>query len=204
MEILISGEGMKTKAPNPISRLQGSQSPIIHAYFEFAHLKQLYRQGWLARGVPEKSCESVAEHTFGVAVTAMLLADAYFPNLDMLKILRMALIHDFGEIYAGDIIPGDQITSEEKHTLEKEAISQIFKGLPNGENYLSLWLEFESGISPEARFVRQIDKLEMALQASVYEHLSFGKLPEFYRSAGQEISTAELQTILQELEASKT
>ena len=124
---------MRIKAPNPAPTLQGKQHPIIQIYFEFVHLKQLYRQGWLARGIPLERCESVAEHTFGVAVTAVFLADSYFPNLDALKILRMALIHDFGEVYAGDLIPGDKISPEEKHDLEKEAITQIFEGLPERE-----------------------------------------------------------------------
>ena len=190
---------MKTKAANPISTLQNAPSPIIRAYFELVHLKQLYRQGWLARGIPAERCESVAEHTFGMAVTAMFLADCHFPELDSLKVLRMALIHDFGEIYAGDIIPGDEIAPEEKHQLEKEAVNRIFEGLPNGDIYLNLWEEFESGTSPEARFVRQIDKLEMALQTSVYEHQNLGDLPEFYRSAGAEISSPELESILKEL-----
>ncbi len=191
---------MKTKAPHPITTLKTTPQPIIQAFFEFVHLKQLYRQGWLARGIPAERCESVAEHTFGVATTAMILADSYFSDLDPLKVLRMALIHDFGEIYAGDFIPEDEITPEEKHHLEKEAVTQIFEGLPNGEEYLALWEEFESGGSPEAKFIRQIDKLEMALQASVYEHQNMGELPEFYRSASEEITSPELKSILEELD----
>lgn len=192
---------MKVKASNPASILQNSNHPLIHTYFEFVHLKQLYRQGWLNRGIPSERCESVADHTFGVAVTAMLLADSIFPNLDSQKILRMALIHDFGEIYAGDIIPGDDIAAEEKSRLEKDAVTQIFEGLSNGKNYLNLWEEFENGASPEAQFVRQIDKLEMALQASVYEHQNLSDLPEFYRSAGAEIFSPEIVSILKVLEA---
>lgn len=190
---------MKVKGPNPVSNFQGSNAPIIRAYFEFVHLKQLYRQGWLARGILPERCESVAEHVFGVAVVAMFLADEHFPELDIMKVLRMALIHDFGEIYAGDIIPGDQVSPKEKYTLEREAVNQIFNGLPNGDDYLRLWQEFENGTSPEARFIRQIDKLEMALQANVYEHLKLGNLPEFYTSAGKEISNPKLKDILQEL-----
>ena len=196
---------MQLKSPNPKSTLEEKNThSIIRAYFEYVHLKQLYRQGWLARGISPERCETVAEHTFGVAVTAMLLAEAHYPEMDVLKILRMALIHDFGEIYAGDIIPGDEVSPEEKYILEKEAINRIFEGLPNGEDYLHLWEEFESGASPEARFVRQIDKLEMALQASVYEHLNLGHLPEFFKSAGAEISSPTLKTILNELEALKS
>ena len=85
-------------------------------------LKQLYRQGWLKRGVPPERCESVAEHTLGVAVLVMLLADTRFPELDAQKVLRMALLHDFGEIDAGDFTPIDGISLQEKHRLEKESV----------------------------------------------------------------------------------
>ena len=192
---------MKTKAPKPISNPNNSsRSPIINFYFEFVHLKNLFRQGWLARGIPDERCESVAEHSFGVAVTAMILADSLFPKLDTLKVLRMALIHDFGEVYAGDIIPGDQVLPEHKHQLEMESQIRIFASLPNGEDYISLWKEFEDGKSPEAHFVRQIDKLEMALQASVYENQHLKNLTEFFQSARIEISSPEIHAILNELE----
>ncbi|MFC1996185.1 HD family hydrolase [Chloroflexota bacterium] len=193
---------MKTKAPNIIGNMNSTnQSPFIRFYFEFVHLKHLYRQGWLARGIPTESCESVAEHSFGVAVTAMILAETFFPVLDTLKVLRMALIHDFGEVYAGDIIPGHQVPPEKKQQLERESLVRVFASLPNSEKYIAIWEEFENGASPEAKFVRQIDKLEMALQASVYQHLQMKNLGEFYQSAGSGISSPELQTILKELEA---
>ena len=191
---------MKTKTAQQIQLSEKCLHPIIQIYYEFANLKHLYRQGWLARDIPTEQCESVAEHTLGVALAAMFLADLSYPDLDPLKIIRMALIHDFGEIYAGDIIPTDQIPSEEKSDLEKEAVIQIFKGLPNGGDYLSLWEEFEKGTSPEARIVRQIDKLEMALQASIYEKLKLGDLPEFFHSARKEIHAPELVSIIKELE----
>ena len=180
---------IKTKAPNPISTLKTSNiSPFIRVYFELNHLKQLYRQGWLLRGIPTEHCESVAEHTFAVAVLAMILADSYFPELNIVTVVRMALIHVFGEVYAGDIIPGSHISSTEKHKLEQDSIIKILSNLPNGSDYITLWEEFESCSSPEAQFVRQIDKLEMALQASVYEHQKFQNLAEFFNSAGSEIS----------------
>src|SRR5262245_26459952 len=101
---------MQTKADAPVTLLRGKNTlPLIEAYFEFAQLKQLYRQGWLRRGVPPERCESVAEHIFSMAVLAMVVADAYFPKLDLLKVLRLVLLHDFGEIYAGDIIPADHL-----------------------------------------------------------------------------------------------
>lgn len=113
----------------------------------------------------------------------------------------MALIHDFGEVYAGDITPRDQVLPEHKHQLELESLIQIFTSLPNGEDYISLWKEFEDSKSPEAHFVRQIDKLEMALQASVYENQQLENLSEFFQSARIEISTPEIHAIMNELEA---
>ena len=191
---------MKVKAPNPVSKLPCcDQDPIIKFYFEFNHLKNLFRQGWIAHGIPVDRCESVAEHSFGVAVIAMLLADKFFPELDTQKIFQMALIHDFGEVYAGDIIPNDKITPAKKRQLEKQSIQRVFEPLSNGEKFISIWEEFEEGNSPEAQFVRQIDKLEMAFQASVYEHQQTGQLIEFFHSAGAAISTPQLTSILNEL-----
>lgn len=190
---------MKTKAPRITAQVFSETSPIVSTFFEFGYLKQLFRQGWLLNGISAERCESVAEHSFGVAVIGMLLAEAYFPDMDMLKILKMSLIHDFGEVYAGDFTPAARISPEEKHELERESVTRIFSRLPQGEMYLALWKEFESGISPEAQLVRQLDKLEMALQASYYEHQAYGDLADFYASADQYISDPRLQAILDDL-----
>jgi putative hydrolase of HD superfamily len=193
---------MESKAPIPASRLRvGRVAPLIEAYFEFNHLKQLYRQGWLQRGVPQARCESVAEHTFGVAVLALWVADAHFPGLDALKVLRMALLHDFGEIYAGDITPADGIDRGEKRRLERQAMRQVLRKLPRGLDYIALWEEYERGESPEAQLVRQIDRLEMALQASVYEHQELADLSEFFTSVEQGLTAPALQAILHDLKA---
>jgi putative hydrolase of HD superfamily len=193
---------METKAENPAALFAGQQLPdLIRAYFEFNHLKQLYRQGWLQRGVPRQRCESVAEHSLGVAVLALWLAQAYFPELDADKVLRLALLHDFGEIYAGDIIPGDPVPPERKRALEFESVTQVFAGLPQGEAYLRLWEEFESGDTPEARFVRQVDRLEMGLQAAVYQAQGMPRMGEFFESARESLSDPGLHEILAQVEA---
>lgn len=191
---------MHTKAPNPVHLLQNQNTlPLIETYFQFVHLKQLYRQGWLKRGVPPERCESVAEHTLGVAVLAMLLADTAFPELDPLKVLRMALLHDFGEIGAGDFTPVDGVSAEEKHRLEKESVLNALSGLSNGADYLAVWEEYEKAQSPEARFVRQIDRLEMGLQASIYEMQGLLGTDEFLQSASRAQKSEPLQVIIAEL-----
>jgi putative hydrolase of HD superfamily len=193
---------MQTKAPIATRHLPNTGvMPIIEAYFEFSHLKQLYRQGWLQRGIPAERCESVAEHSFGVALLALFLAEAAFPDLDTYKVMRMALLHDFGEIYAGDITPADGVRREKKRELEQQAVQRVLGKLPDGAAYIALWEEYERGDTPEARFVRQIDRLEMVLQASVYEHQNLANLAEFFESVRPVLATSPLQTILQSLEA---
>jgi putative hydrolases of HD superfamily len=193
---------MQTKASNAIAHLQGKKAlPIVEAYFEFHQLKQLYRQGWLKRGISPARCESVAEHSFGAAVLAMFLVEAYFPRLDPGKVVRMALLHDFGEIYAGDFTPSDGISAEEKNRLEAQSVRQVLAKLPNGAEYIALWEEYEQQETPEAQFVAQIDRLEMVLQASVYEHEKLTDLSEFFTATEPVLSHPQFQTILHQLQA---
>lgn len=192
---------MRIKAPLPLSALGGySLSPLLEAYFEINHLKQLYRQGWLRHGVPAERCESVAEHVFGMALLAWWVADTSFPSLDRDKVIRMVLVHEIGEVYTGDLIPSDGVPPEEKHRLEREAVWKVVGKLPHGAEYLALWEEFEETQSPEARLVRQLDRLEMAFQASVYEHSGMGDLGEFFATTDQALVDEILRGVLAELE----
>jgi putative hydrolase of HD superfamily len=192
---------MQTKAAPPISHLQGRRTlPLIEAYFELNHLKQLYRQGWLRVGLSRERCESVAEHSFGMALLCLFLADSYFPEADTTKVVRMALLHDLGEAYVGDITPHDAVSKEEKLQREREAVERILAKLPRGAEYLALWEEYEHGTSFEARLVRQVDRLEMGLQATIYEHQGAGDLSQFFASVHKALETPELKAVLAELE----
>ena len=194
---------MKTKSQPPLeSRDPQDMHPLVAAYYELNQLKLLYRQGWLKRGISPVLCESVAEHTLGVAVLAMWIADLHFQHLDRQKVLRMALLHDFGEIYAGDITPADPVESTEKNRQEAQAVRKVFSRLVNGADYLGCWEEFERGETPEARFVRQIDRLEMALQASIYVEQGLESREEFFATARGAISDAVLLEIFQTVEKS--
>lgn len=174
-------------------------SPILELYLEFGHLKQLFRQGWLRRGVPEGRCETVAEHSFGVALLTILLADRHFPDLDAGKAARMALLHEAGEIDAGDIIPADGVDDAEKRELEERGVRRLFREFPGGADYIALWEEFEEGASPEARLVRQVDKLEMACQAGIYSHSKLIDASRFYQSTRERLHSPELLALLDEI-----
>lgn len=192
---------METKRAQAIRKLDGKDAlPIVRVFFEFNHLKSLYRQGWLRAGIPKAHCETVAEHSLGVALLALFLADAYFPKLDKGKLVRMGLLHDFGEIYAGDIVPG-KMSLTDKHELEKQSVELVFSQLPNGADYLAVWEEFERGETAEARFLKEIDRLEMGLQASVYEQEGFGDLSVFFESTDRALTTPELRQIFESLMA---
>lgn len=191
---------METKADLPINLLQGKNTlPIIEAYFEFVQLKQLYRQGWLHKGISLQNCESVAEHSFCVALLALILVDECSIELDSAKVIRMALIHDLGEIYAGDFTPADNIDKNHKYQLEKQSVVKVLSKLPYGFKWIALWEEYEKGESAESQFVRQLDRLEMALQASVYEHQGNSNLSVFFASANRSLSSMQLKFILSKL-----
>ncbi|QSQ26825.1 HD domain-containing protein [Pyxidicoccus parkwayensis] len=193
---------MKTKAAPPLALLQGRKTlPLIEAYFELNHLKQLFRQGWLRVGIPPERCESVAEHSFFVALLGLFVAEGFFPQADASKVVRIALLHDLGEAYAGDITPHDGVDKAAKHALERRAVETIFGKLPRAAEYLSLWDEYEHGTSFEARLVRQLDRLEMGLQACVYEHHGMGDLSQFYASVDKALESPELRAVLAELES---
>lgn len=190
---------MKTKAPLPLTAFEGRElSPLLEAYLQFNHLKHLYRQGWLRRGISPEECESVAEHIFAMALLAWWAAEAYDPALDTTKIIRMVLVHELGEIYAGDIIPADEVPPAEKHSLERAAVERVTRALPGGDAILALWEEYEQAASPEAVFVKQVDRLEMALQALVYESQGVPRMAEFFGSASAAVSDPRLRALLDE------
>jgi putative hydrolase of HD superfamily len=192
---------MRTKASNPAEILEGKEaSPLVRALFAAGHLKNLFRQGWLRRGVPEERCETVAEHSFGTALLAFLLADAVHPGMDTARVLGMALVHDLGEIGAGDLTPADDIEPGEKLARERRSVEGVLAGLPNGPELITLWDEFAEGRTPEARLVRHADRLEMALQAAVYGLQGLGDPAEFLATARRDIDDPGLREVVAEIE----
>lgn len=105
--------------------------------------------------------ENSAEHSWQVALVAVLLREYYDAELNMEIVLELLLIHDLGEIYAGDTWVFDDSKKNTSSQRELNSISKSITQLPNDqkENILNLWNEFEFGVSSEARYARVIDAL---------------------------------------------
>ena len=183
--------------------ISNSANSILQVYFEIAHLKDLFRQGWLQAGIPIEKCESVADHSFLTTMLAWMIAEELAPELDSEKIIKMSLLHEMGEIYGGDITPRDGVGESEKFLLEYDSMHKVLSKLFNGEKWSALWEEFEKANSPEAKFVKQIDKLEMALQAYSYEQSHKLDLMSFYKSTENVLEDENLKEILAEILSEK-
>ena len=132
--------------------------PSDEALIEALGLKEVARTGWVRAGV--NNPESVAAHSWGMAMLATQLCPE---ELNLQRVLELCILHDVAEVLVGDITPHDNITSEEKHRLESDAIQSM------GIDASEIFNEYEMQLTPESKFVRYLDKLDMALQAEIYE-----------------------------------
>lgn len=110
--------------------------------------------------------ENDAEHSWHLAVMAMVLAEHANQPVDLLKVIKMVLIHDIVEIDAGDTFIYDKVKSHDNSDEERAAGERIFGMLPAAQykEMMELWEEFEAGETHEARFARTMDRLEPLLQ----------------------------------------
>jgi putative hydrolase of HD superfamily len=165
-------------------------------------LKKLKRTGWGMQGVPNG--ESVAEHMYRAAMCAFLIPSNVAVDRD--RCIKIALVHDLCEALAGDITPHCGVSKEEKHRLEKEAMITITSHVDEAlrAELNELWLEYEAGETEEAKYVKDIDKFEMILQADEYETAQENlNLDSFFRSTQDKFVTPLFQTLDAELRASR-
>lgn len=170
---------------------------LLDFFNTVANLKNIPRQGWIDKLGIEKP-ESVSDHTFSMTVMAMIFSD--LQRLDTLKILKMCLLHDLAESVTGDMTPS-QISKEDKAVLETQHMAEILKNLPSEleREFLELWHEFQQNLTPESRMVHELDKLEMALQAKIYEKNGFSEVQSFLDSAQNQIQNIELKEWLRKI-----
>src|SRR3990167_8922021 len=172
---------------------------ILDFFHTSANLKKIPRQGWIDK-LSIDNPESVADHTFSMAIIGMIFSD--LGNYNTEKILKIILLHDLAESITGDTTP-EQISKEEKIVLENNAIKKILNDLPPvlQTQYSILWEEYQSNDSKEAKIVHQLDRLEMALQAKIYsdEGYSKEKLDTFFNSVRNEIHDPKLLELFKKI-----
>lgn len=152
-------------------------------------LKSQKRAGWILRKV--KDPESIADHMYRMSVMAFLAKD--LPGIDRDRCVKMAIVHDIAEALAGDITPSDGISREEKREREEGAMEEMQATLGGGiaaSEMRALWEEYEANKTEEAKLVKDLDKVEMILQASEYEEEQNIVLQDFFDSTKGKFQTA--------------
>ncbi len=125
-------------------------------------MKNILRMNLLADGSRR---ENDAEHSWHLAVMAMILKEYAAEKVDIEKVLKIALVHDLVEVYAGDTFAYDEKGYEDKEQREKDAATKLFGILDpeQGAQIRALWDEFEAGETAEAKYANAIDRIQPLL-----------------------------------------
>lgn len=171
--------------------MSGANDLAVDLWKTLYALKTVPRTGWVDRGIPAVEAESVADHSYFTMLIAWVVAhdDA---SLDANRVLQLALIHDVAEAIAGDIPPYDPAdiptnpdarrtffsvrlnrspeNKARKDAIESEAAERVMSMLPDSilPVWRELWDEYEQQSTPEARLVKQVDRLEAFIQSRIY------------------------------------
>lgn len=151
-------------------------------YEEIAKMKNILRKGWLIRSVAEKCggrVKSDAEHTFSMILLALEIMSKRKLNLNQEKVLKMIAYHELCEIDYGDHTPMDNIPKQEKYENERKCVKRLAEQYQMPE-ILYYWEEYEENKTPEAKFVKKIDKLDAILQSKIYAKT--GDMPELFET----------------------
>lgn len=126
---------------------------------ELDKLKRIERQSYVADGSRH---ENDSEHSWHLALMAMLFSEYANEKVDVLRVMKMVLIHDAVEIDAGDTYAYDTVGNATKREREEKAADRIFNILPadQAKEMRDLWEEFEAGETPEARYANALDRVQ--------------------------------------------
>ena len=129
---------------------------------ELDKMKNIYRQTYVLH---EDRKENDAEHSWHLAILAFMLEEYAAEPIDILKVIKMVLLHDVVEIDAGDTYLYDEEGYKSKAEREEKAAQRIFGLLPDDQRdeYYALWREFEDDITYESRFASILDRMQPLL-----------------------------------------
>ena len=135
----------------------------VRFIIEVDRLKEVFRQTLLTQS---RRQENDAEHSWHLCLMVIVLAEhANAPDLDVLRVLKMLLLHDLVEIDAGDTFAYDTTRMADQHEREAVAATRIFGLLPPDQavEFRTLWDEFETKETPEAKFATALDRFQPVL-----------------------------------------
>jgi putative hydrolase of HD superfamily len=160
---------------------------MLNVLLELQRLKRLDRTGWVLRGLPP-GAESVAAHSYGVALTAMLLADecaARGVEVSVERVLRIALLHDLQETRTGDMprTVAQYYGAEARRRAERAAFDEVMRGARAAGLYSGLHEDYEQRASLEAKLVKAADVIDLLAQALAFERAGARGLSEFWEGA---------------------
>lgn len=165
---------------------------MISTLIELQRLKGLERTGWMLRGIAAGG-ESVADHSYGVVVAAMLLADEVMArgvHLDMERTLRLAVLHDWAEVRVGDMprTATQYFGAETRRRAERAAFDDIVSEIGTdltARNYSALHEDYEERRSLEARLVKAADVIDLLVQTLAFERTGSTGLDEFWDAVAE-------------------
>jgi putative hydrolase of HD superfamily len=130
----------------------------IQFILEIDKLKSILRRTSL---INEERRENSAEHSWHIAVMAVLLAEHADEPLNLLHVIKMLLVHDIVEIDAGDTFAYSNVSKEDQQAKERIAAERLFGLLPadQADEFRALWEEFDAMFTPEAKFANAVDRL---------------------------------------------
>ncbi|MFW5942591.1 MAG: HD domain-containing protein [bacterium] len=172
---------------------------IVEMLLHGNQLKRTSRTGWVQRGVSQG--ETVAAHSYGVAFAALILAQLTEEAVDLGKALALAVLHDLPEGLTGDFpAPAKRfLPPGVKPQMERAALDEILGDTPFEPRFLEWWEELQADDSPEARLVHDADKIDLYVQALVFEEQTGNKhLAEFWQ-ASPSLHLPEARTIYEAL-----
>ncbi len=159
---------------------------MLSVLIELQRLKRLDRTGWVLRGLAP-GAESVGAHTYGVAVAAMLIADEVRGRgvaVDMERVLRLALVHDWAESRMGDLprTAAEYFGADARRRAERAAFDDMIAELdePLRRDYSAWHEEYETRATLEARLVKAADIVDLLAQAYAFERAGARELGEFW------------------------
>lgn len=177
---------------------------LVKLLMNASRLKDVNRTGWIVKGV--KDPESVADHSWAVSLFCLLLIDK---KINKEKVLEMAILHDLGEVVRGDVRweSGRKVIRSpiQKRIRELTAVRTLLKGHPLAKKYVSLLSEFNEQKTPESKFLKKVEKLEMIFQAYLYEKTFRNKksLQEFWENAEKYLVGTDLEPLFRLLQKTR-